>query len=114
MKVIHCTNRKKLTSEQWDWLTKGPGILTFLENKLEIVLEKNQPGSAKYGMNSGTQVGFPTLSQYIEDMCQKLFYIDQAQSYEQIWIHIYFQSRDDLLKVKMSLPPALENNEFAK
>jgi hypothetical protein len=114
MRIVRCKNTKKLTTEQWEWLTKGSNILPFLENKLEIYLEKDQPGSAKYGMNSGTQVGFPKLHQYLEDNCEGLFYTDHAQGYEGILIHMYFQNRDDLLKMKMSLPPALENNEFAK
>lgn len=112
MQVDKAKHRKYLTEEEWEWLTQGPGIFKFLQNKLELILTKQHPSSSKYGPGVNAQLGLPKLIQFTEEQCEGIFYIDKVESYEQIHLRIYFSKRNDLTKCKMTLPPAIENNEF--
>ena len=101
MKFGEVKYRKSLTNEEWFNCTNLSFYADFLQNKLEVAVEKTEH----------EQLHTDNINQALEEYVNDIFYIASKPHNANLrfTLTFYFRNRDDMLKCKMCLPSILNN-----
>lgn len=110
MEVVSTKHKKLLTKEEWEWIVSSPSGIEYLNNALEVVVQKDQRTSPSTEKTIEHLLKTKDFRLNLESLCETTFYVDAIEQRANVILRIYFYDRNDLLKCKMTIPSMIGNN----